>query len=93
MVVYHPKVPGEVCEIYQYYSDISEELGEDFWNRLMSANDYAAEFEFAFEVFVGLSCIKPKSLSAHAHAHRSAGTAGPGSDRSIWYGRCLPSVK
>jgi plasmid stabilization system protein ParE len=43
-VVYHPKVPGEVREIYGYYRDVSEELSEDFWDHLMSAIDYAARF-------------------------------------------------
>ena len=43
-VYYHPKVPSEVREIYDYYYDISEELGEDFWDRLIAAIDYAAEF-------------------------------------------------
>lgn len=44
MVYYHPKVPKEVREIYEYYCGISEELGEDFGNKLITTIDYAAEF-------------------------------------------------
>ncbi len=43
-IYYHPKVPAEIREIYRYYTDLSERLGEEFWTELMEALEYASEF-------------------------------------------------
>jgi plasmid stabilization system protein ParE len=43
-VVYHPKVPTEAREALAYYDDISPNLGDEFWEELTTAIDYARDF-------------------------------------------------
>jgi plasmid stabilization system protein ParE len=43
-VFYHPKVPNEVREILAYYDEISEALGNAFWNELKEAIEHARKF-------------------------------------------------
>ncbi len=36
-ISYHPKVGGEAGKIFQYYTGISEALGNDFWRNLQKS--------------------------------------------------------
>ena len=38
---FHPKAPSEARELYDYYSSISEDLGNDFWRELLEALENA----------------------------------------------------
>ena len=40
---YHARVQNEVREILEFYSQISNQLAEDFWNELSEAVDYARQ--------------------------------------------------
>lgn len=44
VIEYHPRVPTEVREAVQYYEEISQKLGDDFWNELTQALEYARQF-------------------------------------------------
>jgi hypothetical protein len=41
---YHPSVQKELREILGFYSDISEQLADDFWNEFNEAVEYARQF-------------------------------------------------
>ena len=41
---FHPKAPHEARVIYQHYSEISEQLGDEFWQELTDYLDYARTF-------------------------------------------------
>ncbi len=43
-IVYHPKVPAEVCDFLEHYDSISGDLGDSFWLELNEAIEYAGEF-------------------------------------------------
>jgi len=43
-VRYHPRVPTETRGILSFYSAISKQLGDQFWNELTEAIRYAREF-------------------------------------------------
>ena len=47
-VIFHPKVPGEVREILEYYDEISPRLADEFWVELMEGIRKAAENPEAF---------------------------------------------
>jgi len=40
-IVYHPKVPGEARAALSYYENISSGLGDEFWEELTRALEYA----------------------------------------------------
>jgi plasmid stabilization system protein ParE len=41
---YHARVQDEVREILGFYSEISDQLADDFWKELSEAADYARQF-------------------------------------------------
>lgn len=41
---YHARVQDEVREILSFYSEISNQLADDFWNELSEAADYASQY-------------------------------------------------
>ena len=44
-VVYHPKVPAEAREALVYYVGISSVLGDEFWEELTAAIEYAIVYQ------------------------------------------------
>ena len=48
-VVYHPKVPAEARDALAYYAEISSKLGDEFWEELTAAIEYARQWmDFLF---------------------------------------------
>lgn len=42
-VRFHPKVPGEVREIVEYYEEISPRVADNFWAELVEAIEFAQD--------------------------------------------------
>jgi plasmid stabilization system protein ParE len=67
-VVYHPHVPSEIRELLAYYEEANPDLGDRFWNEIISAIEYARRFpeRHHFELIgVGLRRSNLKAFPIH----------------------------